>query len=58
MKQVRFLLIFIVMAMIQLPAICKPKKLMYGDNIQYYGEVDKNKQPLGRGQLQLIGYSV
>ena len=49
MKQVKFLLIVIVMAMIQLPAICKPKKLMYGDNIQYYGEVDKNKQPLGRG---------
>lgn len=57
MKQVKFLLIVIVMAMIQLPAICKPKKLMYGDNIQYYGEVDKNKQPLGRGQLQNIGYA-
>ena len=57
MKRVRFLLIIIVLAMIQLPAICKPKKLMYGDNIQYYGEVDKNKQPLGRGQLQLIGYA-
>lgn len=57
MKQVRFLLIVIVMAMIQLPVICKPKKLVYGDNIQYYGEVGKNKQPLGRGQLQLIGYA-
>lgn len=57
MKQVRILLIFFGMAMLQLHANAKPKKLMYGDNIQFYGEVDKNKRPLGKGQLQLIGYA-
>lgn len=52
MKQVRFLLIIIVMAMIQLPAIGKKKKLMLADNIQYYGEV-YDKLPFGMGELQL-----
>ena len=51
MKRVRFLLIIIVLAMIQLPAICKPKKLMYGDNIQYYGEVDKNSTGYSLGRI-------
>ena len=56
MKKTWFLLIIFALAMLYLPTNAKSKKLKYAKNIQYYGEVDNNKQPLGRGQLQLTGY--
>lgn len=57
MKQARLLLIIIAIALLHLPVNAKLKTMKYADNIQYYGEVDKNKQPLGKGRLQLIGYA-
>lgn len=57
MKQVKLLPILFMLAFLYLPANAKKKTLLYGDNIQYTGEVDKNKQPSGIGQLQLIGYA-